>query len=248
MRRANDARASPTVANEYVSPPEELPPLTAGQTIVYLPRSVTVPPIVYLNGVKLAEANVSLFSSTQIELSLDFPVEIGSIVTVQFILSPPNPASFAPPGAAPFLWSEWAALYPELVAQGATEAFATAQFGVAGLYLDNSACSPVSDLTQRRMLLYMVTAHLVAMSPAAGGSGLVGRVSGATEGSVSVQTQWSGATGTESWFLQTTYGANFWAATAALRSMIYEPGPQPYLGTGIYGASVNEWGSPRWLP
>lgn len=145
---------------------------------------------------------------------------------------------------AEFNWAEWSVLYPELIEKGATQPLATAQFAVAGLYLDNTDCSPVADVTMRRMLLNMVTAHLVAMSPAAGGSGLVGRVSGASQGSVSVQTQWSASSGTETWWLQTPYGANFWAATAAFRSMIYVPGDEPYLGTGLYG--MDGWGSPRW--
>jgi hypothetical protein len=90
----------------------------------------------------------------------------------------------------------------------------------------------------RAALLNMLVAHLAQLNlPAGGGDGsaggtnaaapspLVGRITNATEGSVSVQTQMDLPLGSAQWFNQTPYGAQFWAATAAYRTMRYVPIP-----------------------
>ncbi|KAG1434388.1 hypothetical protein G6F55_014548 [Rhizopus delemar] len=59
-------------------------------------------------------------------------------------------------------------------------------------------------------------------------SGLVGRVSSATEGSVSVSSDYSAPAGSAQWYLQTPYGAMYWEATAWLRVGRYVPGPIGY--------------------
>lgn len=100
-------------------------------------------------------------------------------------------------------------------------------FNMATLYLNNSLSSYVSDVAMREQLLYLLVAHLGFMdgilTTEGQGSkaGMVGRVSQATEGSVTVQTQMSATPGTAAWYLQTQYGAQFWAATARYRTMRY---------------------------
>lgn len=97
-------------------------------------------------------------------------------------------------------------------------------FTEATLYLDNTDCSIVSDLAQRTLLLNMLTAHIAAGNScgSGGAAGLVGRISSATEGSVSVTADFYDAqNGTEAWFASTKYGAAYWAATARYRTAIY---------------------------
>ena len=136
-------------------------------------------------------------------------------------------------GVAYFDYAAWAARYPEL-ASTVREQQAQALFDEAGLlYLDNTPQSPVSDVSRRLALLNMIVAHLAALGGAgtAGGygvpTGMVGRVSKATEGSVSVESDIGTVSGSAAWWAQTTYGYAFWQATSFLRRFRYAPGPQP---------------------
>lgn len=104
-----------------------------------------------------------------------------------------------------------------------------AYFLEAGLYLNNTDCSRVKNLTKRLVLLNMLVAHIAILNGALSADGQalpVGRVSQAAEGSVSATLEYKApATATEAWFDQTPFGAAFWAATAYLRSMVYSPRP-----------------------
>lgn len=109
-----------------------------------------------------------------------------------------------------------------------------AMFDIATLYLRNDGTSPVKTVPAQTALLYMLTAHLAQMSFGANGqgaSGMVGRVTSASEGSVSIGADYP-ATPNNAWFVQTPYGASFWQATAAYRMTRYIPGPTRF-GTGI---------------
>lgn len=103
-------------------------------------------------------------------------------------------------------------------------------FNTATLYLSNKESSRVSDVTTRAMLLNLLVAHLAQLDgvTTAAGQGssaqMVGRVSSATEGSVTVQTQMQAAPGSAAWYMQTQYGATYWEATAKYRSMRYVRG------------------------
>jgi hypothetical protein len=133
------------------------------------------------------------------------------------------------PGVVTFDYDAWEARYPEFATVNQT--LATAYFNEATIYLDNTAMSIVQDLTQRAVLLNMLTAHIAAMNSGVGGqaaSPLVGRVSQATEGSVSVSAEYDGGTGS-AWYLQTKYGAAYWQATAYLRTFNYVPAYQPFF-------------------
>lgn len=105
-------------------------------------------------------------------------------------------------------------------------------FDDSTLYLSNSDCSPVQNLIRRTQLLWMLTAHIGMLSGALSPDGLplpVGRVSSATEGSVSANLDYLAATpGSGPWFNQTSYGAAFWAATTSLRGFHYRPRPTLY--------------------
>lgn len=132
---------------------------------------------------------------------------------------------------AVFNYAMWAARYPAL-APVVDEALATAYFAEAGVYLDNTDCSIVSDVTVRLVYLNMLVAHIALLNgaSAAGAAGLVGRIASATEGSVTINADLNARPGSEQWYAQTQPGLSFWTATAAYRTMQYVPGPQPYLG------------------
>lgn len=53
---------------------------------------------------------------------------------------------------------------------------------------------------------------------------LVGRITTARMGSLSVQADAGPVAGSQAWWLQTPYGAAFWAATTSLRTALYVPG------------------------
>lgn len=117
------------------------------------------------------------------------------------------------------------ARYPEFAT--VVDATIQAYFAEATLYLDNTDCSRVSNVTVRAVLLNMLTAHIAALNSGVNGeapSGLVGRVAQASEGSVSVSADMGPTTGTSAWFLQTKYGAAYWQATAPYRTFQYVPG------------------------
>lgn len=98
-------------------------------------------------------------------------------------------------------------------------------FDEAGLYLNNTDTSIVSDVVERGLLLNMLVAHIAALNAAiASGNGLVGRVASATEGGVTVSLDYGAVTNSQAWYAQTPYGANFWAATAKYRTMRYVRG------------------------
>jgi hypothetical protein len=133
---------------------------------------------------------------------------------------------------AVFDYPAWQTLYPEL-ATAVPQARAAALFLQAGLYLDNTDASPVADPAMRLMLLNMIVAHLATLGRSldANGAlvptGIVGRVSSATEGSVSVSSETGLAPGSGGWWAQTTYGFDYWAATAQYRRGFYAPAQQP---------------------
>lgn len=131
-------------------------------------------------------------------------------------------------GVVTFSYATWSSRYPEL-ATSVTQPTAQAYFNEATLYADNSPSSIIQDLDERAVLLNMVTAHIAALNAPLNSqpsSPLVGRISGATQGSVSVQTAYE-VPGTAAWFSQTKYGAAFWQATTKYRSMLYVRGPVP---------------------
>lgn len=94
--------------------------------------------------------------------------------------------------------------------------------------LNNTRCSVVKDLNQRRQLLYMLTAHIATINASMdSGNPLVGRVSSATEGTVSISVDYGQMGNNERWYLQTPYGAMYWQLTAKYRSALYRLGKSP---------------------
>lgn len=124
-------------------------------------------------------------------------------------------------GVVSFVPTDFIARYPEFTS---IVSALPSYFGEATLYLDNSINSRVVNVETRLPLLWMLTAHIAALNGGVNGqpaSPLVGRITTAGEGSVSVATEMPGANGSSAWFLQTKYGAAYWQATLRFRQMRY---------------------------
>ncbi len=147
-----------------------------------------------------------------------------------------------------FDYTLWLSVYPEFTTT-TTEPQGQEYFNLAQLYLDNTPCSvvPVLDGNQQPLrirILGMITAQiaqLLAGSSLQPGSPLVGRVSNAAEGSVSVATELNVPV-EAAWFTLTTYGLMAWAALAPFRAALYIPGPRARFN--VFGAGV---GGYPWL-
>jgi hypothetical protein len=124
--------------------------------------------------------------------------------------------------SATFSYTAWVARYPEFAS--VSSATAALYFTEATLYFSNDN-SIVNDDGVLLVLLNMLVAHIAQLAAV----DTVGRVSSATQGSVSVNTDFT-QPGTAAWFNQTKYGAAFWQATAQYRTMRYvqNPNAQPY--------------------
>lgn len=116
--------------------------------------------------------------------------------------------------------------------------FVTVDNALAGMFFDEACLycanqlNPVPTLTELTLLLYMLTAHVAWLAGSGtgnGGSGPgpVGRLSNATEGSVTVAFANDYPPGTPQWYQQTQFGAAFWAATAKYRTFRYRAGISP---------------------
>lgn len=133
-----------------------------------------------------------------------------------------------------FVPADWRAAFPEFTA--VTDGAANFYFSQATALLDNTDCSPVpcdpTTYQPRLGLLWLLTSHIASIFGAAGtagGSGIVGRIDSATEGTVSVHAALEGDIASRAFYGQTPYGLLYWTATASYRSAIYVPG-EPICG------------------
>jgi hypothetical protein len=132
-----------------------------------------------------------------------------------------------------FDYSLWVLTFPEFasVKQPTAETY----FAYAEIVQRNDGTGPVSSDKVQLQLLNLLTAHVCALYTQGLGeaypgaprsvNSLVGRISSATEGSVTVSTDYgANVSPNAAWFLQTKYGAMWWAMTAQYRTMRYTPG------------------------
>ena len=136
-----------------------------------------------------------------------------------------------------FSYPAWVARYPEFAqVQPATAALFAAE---ASLYHKNDGTGPVNDAGQQLALLNMATAHVAKLAAMASkeGGGIVGRITDATEGSVSVSADYGTTIGqNQAWWIQTTYGSSYWLATAPYRTMKYHaPARRPLTRFPFFG-------------
>lgn len=102
----------------------------------------------------------------------------------------------------------------------------SANFQYATLLLDNSCCSTVKDAPTRALMLNLIVAHITALLNGVNGDppqGVVGRVSNAAEGSVSVSTEMMAQSESASYWNQSPWGAQYWRISAQYRSAKYFP-------------------------
>jgi len=155
-----------------------------------------------------------------------------------------------------FDYNAWVAEFPEFAAISSGQA--TGFFNRATNIFANDGSGPVCTTTQQSALLNLLTAHIAWLNAFRDANGMpsstgtnpppsvVGRINSATEGSVSVQSDMGDANAgspSQAWYMQTRYGAEFWAGTAQFRTMRYSPRPTivvngvyPYVGgNGPYG-------------
>ncbi len=105
----------------------------------------------------------------------------------------------------------------------------TVLFGLSGALVDNTGTSPITDLDQRESILFYVLAHMLTLygsgvAGAVGGApnGVVGRLSSATEGTVSSSFEFNvPQSAGAAWWNQTQYGALYWMLTAQYRTFRY---------------------------
>jgi hypothetical protein len=138
--------------------------------------------------------------------------------------------------AVSFVFNDWVEGFPAF--RSVTAGAAQASFNTATLYCANKL-GPVRDVASLTQLLYLLTAHITALNYNPDGSAKasnapVGRLSDATEGSVSASFQNEYPPGTAQWYQQTTYGAQYWAATAQFRTMQYRGGSGGCRGFGAW--------------
>lgn len=133
-------------------------------------------------------------------------------------------------GAVEFDAAEWRAEYTQF-GTPPSDAQLQLYFDLATLILNAGCGSVVQDANMRQRLLYLLVAHIATLVPLAtaqggGGAGLVGGVTSATEGTVSVSASWLGeVSASMAWFVQTPYGQLFWQLTSPFRSFRYFPAP-----------------------
>ena len=119
----------------------------------------------------------------------------------------------------------------------------TAMFTLAEqAILDNTDNSPVMDPDFRTQLFYMLVAHLLTLlggAPTAPTNTPPGRISTATEGTVTAGFEYVLPVGSAiaPWFVQTKYGAMYWTMTAPFRSLKYAVNGASGIGFAMaYGA------------
>lgn len=145
-----------------------------------------------------------------------------------------------------FDFAEWQTFFPEL--SFVTQVQATMYFNIACMRVNNGPCADIIDQADRKLVLYMLVAHIALLmsqaanvsqpvdsdgNPIAGttatvNAGLTGRVSSAKEGSVSVATESlssGNASSLERWLGTTQYGQLVWEMLSPLFGPQYLPGP-----------------------
>lgn len=132
---------------------------------------------------------------------------------------------------ANFSYAAFQAQYPTLASVPAP--IVQSYWTQAGAFHDNSISGPVRDASLQAVLMNMMTAHIMvvfgAISINTDGSinqGVVGRVSSASEGSVSISTENQYPPGSAQWLQQTAFGSAYYYATEQFRVMQYRAPPR----------------------
>jgi Protein of unknown function (DUF4054) len=142
------------------------------------------------------------------------------------------------PGIVVFDPTAFIAAYPMFAT--VPQSALTNNFNLATLQLNNTLASIVQDEPTRATLLNLLTAHITALTNGVNGqapAGVVGRIANASQGSVSVQTEFEAKGYSEGYYLQTPWGAQYWQSMVRYRTARYV---RPLYGSGL-GADWNSW-------
>lgn len=134
-------------------------------------------------------------------------------------------------GVVTFDYAVWSARYPKLAAS-VSPALADMYFAEAQLYVDNTPSTFITDPVALALILNMTVAHIATLESLQQGpesSPLIGPITTATEGSVTVSTTLTAPPGSRQWWIQTQYGMAAWAAMAPWARFLYVPGPVPNM-------------------
>lgn len=122
--------------------------------------------------------------------------------------------------------TKFRAMFPEF--SNVTDTLLPFLFDQATDYLNNTVYSLVIDVNKRERFLYLLMAHLAYVrygdDKGNGGTGMVGRMSSASEGSVSVSSDAGQIEFRYMWYTQSPYGMDYWQATKVYRMAQYYPG------------------------
>ena len=149
-----------------------------------------------------------------------------------------------------FNYQTWITRYPEFTQINVN--LAELYFAEACLYVDNTGLGPIKDPNTLAIVLNMTTAHIAALnapkiadqynSMGTESSPLVGRITNASEGSVSVAVEMPQQPATAAWWNQTKYGAAAYQFLMQFRTAIYVPsGRRRQFNPPIWGRNSSPW-------
>lgn len=122
-------------------------------------------------------------------------------------------------GVVEFNVNKFRSLYPTLKS---TDDQLNWYFVESAMLLNNTSKSCVKSLAEREVLLFLLVAHMAVLQQRIEGDNeVVGRVSSASQGSVSVTLDNGQTTLSDKWYQQTPYGSKYWALTSKYRSFLY---------------------------
>ena len=147
-----------------------------------------------------------------------------------------------------FNFTTFSGLYPEFANCSPTQA--AGWFTRASFLCGNQPSNPVNAVAgMLESCLYLLTAHIAQLNSPRDAQGnaaatgqaaspIVGRIDSAAEGSVNVHADMGDANAgspSQAWYMQTRYGAEYWAATAAVRTARYMALPTIIPDGTVYG-------------
>lgn len=157
-------------------------------------------------------------------------------------IGPCPPSTPVVDGVVLFVPADFKAAFPEFAT--VADAALTVNFNLATLQLANTCQSLVCDANARESLLDLLTAHITALRNGVNGqtpAGLVGMVTNATEGSVSVGATMGTLVYGQAYYMQTQYGAIYWQSTARFRTMRYIAPPPVCDDPALLGFMPPNW-------
>lgn len=140
---------------------------------------------------------------------------------------------------APFVFTDWQTAYPQFAVTVPNEGVALTAFNLATNYCNNTDCGVIpcdpATYQPRQGLLYLLTAHVAQLLYGSSltdnaASPIVGRITDASEGSVSVSADMP-TNPAAAWYYQTQFGAMYWEATKRFRlGGRWKCGPRTFSG------------------